>query len=43
MLYIVGVGGAVGMRSRMCYGGWKVRVHGDAAILCYVYVSIVII
>jgi len=26
------VGGEVGTRSRMCHGGWEVRVHG---LLCY--------
>ena len=30
------MGGAVGTRSPMCYGGWEVRVHGDASILYYV-------
>jgi len=38
-LYTVGVGGEVGARSRMCYGGWEVWVHGDSIIICYVYVN----
>jgi len=29
-------GGEVGTRSHMCYGGWKVWVHGVSAIVCYV-------
>jgi len=41
--YIVRVGGEVGTRSRKCHGGWEVWVHGDAAILYYVYANIVII
>ena len=24
----------MGTRSRMCYGGWEVWVHGDSAITC---------
>jgi len=43
VLYIVGVGGGVGTRSRMCYGGWEVWVHGGAAILYRVYADMVII
>jgi len=35
--------GEVGTRSRMCYGGWEVWIHGDAAILYYVYANLVII
>jgi len=35
------VGGEMGTRSGMCYGGWEVRVLGDYIVICYVYVNIV--
>ena len=44
MPYIVGVGGEVGMIYPMCLKvGGGVWVHGDAAILYYVYVNMAII
>ena len=31
----------MGARSRMCYVGWVVWVHGGSAVICYVQVNIV--
>jgi len=41
VVYIGEVRGEVGTRSRVCYVGWVVWVHGGVAVICYVYVNIV--
>jgi len=35
VVYSGEVRGEVGTRSRMCYVGWVVWVHGSTAIICY--------
>jgi len=35
VVYSGEVRGEVGTRSRMCYVGWVVWVHGGSAIVCY--------